>query len=109
QLQIQAVHQAQRPELILGELARQAALHLAAELRGALGYELGVGLVVSVHGYYSFVVRRRFPAPPARRAASGAMRTTGCPSSTSVRTVGPNARMTSRISVGRTWPFSTFT
>ena len=49
QLEVQAVHQPQRPELVLGDLAREAALHLAAKLRGALGDELLVELVVSVH------------------------------------------------------------
>ena len=49
QLEIQAVHQPQRPELVFGELAREAALHLAAKLRRALRDELLVELVVSVH------------------------------------------------------------
>ena len=35
QLQIQAVHEAQRPELVFVELAVQATVHLAAKLRDA--------------------------------------------------------------------------
>jgi len=49
QLKIEAVHQAQRPELVLVELAREAAVYLAAELRRSLGDELGVEFIVSVH------------------------------------------------------------
>ncbi len=49
QLEIQPVHQPQRPELVLGELARETARHLAAKLRRALRDELLVELVVSVH------------------------------------------------------------
>ena len=50
QLQVDAVHQPQRLELVLGQLARDAALHLVAELRHALAHELRVELVVAVHG-----------------------------------------------------------
>ena len=50
QLQVDAVHQPQRLELVLGQLARQAALHLVAELRHALAHELRIEFVVAVHG-----------------------------------------------------------
>ena len=49
QLQIEAVHQPQRLELVFGQLARKAALHLIAELRHAFFHELGVELVISIH------------------------------------------------------------
>ena len=42
--------QAQRLELVLGQLARDAAADLVAELRHALAHELRVELVVAVHG-----------------------------------------------------------
>ena len=113
QLQIEAVHEPQRPELVLGELAREPPLHLAAKLRGALGDELCVEFIVSIHrllpilwcsgarGWHPRIVGR----PRARCRAIGVAST----SVRSVRTVGPKARITSRISVGRTWPFSTLT
>ena len=50
ELQIEAVHQPQRPELILGEFAREPALRLVAELRDALGDEALVELVIAIHG-----------------------------------------------------------
>ena len=49
QLQIDAVHQPQRLELVLGQLARQAAADLVAELRHALAHELRIEFVVAVH------------------------------------------------------------
>jgi hypothetical protein len=49
QLQVDAVHEAQRLELVLVELAGHAARHLVAELRDALAHELGIELVVAVH------------------------------------------------------------
>ena len=48
-LQVQAVAQAQRPELILGELPRKVAPRLVAELRDALFDKRLVELVVLVH------------------------------------------------------------
>ena len=50
QLQVEAVHQAQRLELVLRQLAREAALDLVAELRDALAHELRIEFVVAVHG-----------------------------------------------------------
>jgi hypothetical protein len=49
QLQIEAVHQPDRLELVLGDLAGQPALNLLAELRGAVGHEFLVDRVVPVH------------------------------------------------------------
>ncbi len=42
ELQIQAVHQAQRLELLLGDLAGEASLDLGAELRGPVRQHLRV-------------------------------------------------------------------
>jgi hypothetical protein len=50
QLQIEAVHQPQRLELVLGQAAVQPARDLGAELGGALGNETVVELVIAVHG-----------------------------------------------------------
>jgi hypothetical protein len=50
QLQVDAVLQAQHLELVLGELAGQAALHLVAEFRDALVDQRAVDLIVSIHG-----------------------------------------------------------
>ena len=50
QLQIEAVHQPQRLELVLGQLAGQAARDLVAEFRDALGDQRPVEVVVEVHG-----------------------------------------------------------
>ena len=49
ELQVDAVHQPQRLELVLGELAREPAPDLVAKLGDALAHELGVELVVAVH------------------------------------------------------------
>ena len=49
-LDIQAIAQAQRPEFLLGQLARQVAARLVAELRDARIHEGLVKLVVLVHG-----------------------------------------------------------
>ena len=49
ELEIESVHQPQRLELVLGELARQPARHLAAELFGALVHQPGVEFVVAIH------------------------------------------------------------
>ena len=48
ELQIEAVHQPQRLELVLGQLAREAAAHLVAELLDALGDQRAVVVVVAV-------------------------------------------------------------
>ena len=60
-LDIQAIAQAQRPELLLGQLARQVAARLVAELRDARIHEGLVKLVVLVHGSidYRRVLRGR--------------------------------------------------
>ena len=50
ELQIDAVHQAQRLELVFGQLARQAARHLVAEFGDALGDQRAVEVVVEIHG-----------------------------------------------------------
>ncbi len=49
QLQIEPVHQPQRPELVLVDLAAYAPHHLVAELRGTLLHERRVELVISIH------------------------------------------------------------
>src|SRR5882724_12147242 len=49
ELQIEAVLQAQRPELVLGQLAGETTRHLTAELFHALGNESGVKFVVAIH------------------------------------------------------------
>ncbi len=51
ELQIDAVHQAQRLELLLGQLADQASRHLPAELVDAGVDEIAVKLVVPVHSW----------------------------------------------------------
>jgi hypothetical protein len=48
-LQVEAVHQAQRSELVLAQLAVDAALHLVPVLLDALSDDAGVHGVVSVH------------------------------------------------------------
>jgi len=53
QLQIEAVHQPDRLELVLGDLAGQPAVHLLAELRRAVGDEFLVDGVVAVHAITS--------------------------------------------------------
>src|SRR4029079_14638809 len=50
ELEIEAVHQPQGPELVLAERPREAALRLLAILRGALGDEAMIELVIAVHG-----------------------------------------------------------
>ncbi len=49
QLQIDAVHQPQRLELFLRELAGEPATDLAAELAHALGHQRAVEIIVDVH------------------------------------------------------------
>ena len=53
QLQIEAVHQPVRPELLLGQFAREAARDLVAELLDARGDESVVEFVVAIHGTIS--------------------------------------------------------
>src|SRR5690606_38796757 len=48
-LQVDAVLQPQRLELILGDLAREAPLDLTAKLRDALGNEPMVEFIVTIH------------------------------------------------------------
>ncbi len=62
ELQVHAVHQAVQLELVLGQLARQAPPGLVAELRDTLGHELGVELVIPIHG------RPPAPGPGSSRA-----------------------------------------
>ena len=50
ELEIEPVHQAQRPELLLADLALHAALDLPAELGHAVLNEGVVEFVVAVHG-----------------------------------------------------------
>jgi hypothetical protein len=50
QLQVEPVHQAQRLELILVELAGQTAANLSPELPNALGYQLVIEFVIPIHG-----------------------------------------------------------
>ena len=49
ELEVEAVHQPERLELVLGQLTGQAAGGLVAELRHALGDEIVVELIVAVH------------------------------------------------------------
>ena len=56
ELQIDAVHQPQRLELVLGELAGQPAPHLVAKFGDALGDEGAIEFVVEIH------VRPRLPS-----------------------------------------------
>ena len=48
-LDVQAVLQAQRPELVLGQLTREKAPRLVAKLRDTLVDEALIVVVVSVH------------------------------------------------------------
>ena len=48
-LQIEAVAQTQRLELVFAQFTRQAPLDLAAEFRAAVGKELAVDRVVAIH------------------------------------------------------------
>ncbi len=49
-LDVQAVAQAQRAELVLVQLALEETARLVAELRDPFGHEGGVDFVVAVHG-----------------------------------------------------------
>ena len=64
QLQIDAVHEPQRLELVLGQLARQAPADLVAELRHALAHELRIELVVAVHGQAAWAWARACSLSP---------------------------------------------
>lgn len=86
QLKIEAVHQAQRLELILGQLSGQAALHLIAEFLDAGVHDGLVIAVITIHGQIT-----QLPAS----ASFGLSVRSG-------RTVGPRARMRSLIWAGRT-------
>jgi hypothetical protein len=52
-LQIEAVLQAQRPELFFGQLAGETTCNLATELLGPLAHKSGIKLVVAIHRRYS--------------------------------------------------------
>ena len=49
QLQIDAVHQPQRTELVLGQFASQTALDLILELLNAGGNKRVIKLIVTIH------------------------------------------------------------
>ena len=49
ELQIEPIHQAQRPKLVFGQLAGKAAAHLIAILRDALVDEAMIEIVVAIH------------------------------------------------------------
>ena len=58
-LHVQAVLQTQRPELVVGEFAREIPAGLVAELGDALGDEAMVEVVVAVHGGSGAAAPRR--------------------------------------------------
>src|SRR5512139_1338176 len=93
QLQVQAVHEAERSELILRQLAREAPLHLPPKLRDSLVDEARIEFIVAVH--------LSIPSYSTRLGRQTSVR--------SVRIVGPNARIASRIAVGRGLPSLTST
>ena len=66
-LEIDAVHQPERPELLLGDLAGEPALDLVAELGDAGADKLVVELIVTVHARLSGVVSGGPPLPATRR------------------------------------------
>jgi hypothetical protein len=57
QLHVETVHQPQRLELILSELAGHATFYLAAELLDALGDQLFIEFVVTIHRGYSLAIQ----------------------------------------------------
>ena len=63
QLQIEAVHQPVRAELVLGQLAGEPAPDLLAELVDARGDEGGVEFVIAIHAASPSARARRAPAP----------------------------------------------
>jgi hypothetical protein len=81
ELEVETVHQAQRPELVFGQLAGEPSLHLAAELGDPILHERMIVFVVVIHRYRT------------SRASACLPR--------SFRTVGPRARIRSRYSFGR--------
>ena len=62
-LHVPAVLQAQRAEVVVGQLAGEVALELVAELRRALVHEAAVEVVVSIHAETVVVAGRRARAP----------------------------------------------
>src|SRR5882762_169225 len=73
-LDVEAVPEAQRAELVIGELAREKAPGLVAELGDALVDELLVDFVVKVHGSYNASlppIRISIAASPPRSSRSG--------------------------------------
>ena len=84
ELQVDAVHEPQRLELVFGHLARKAACHLAGELQDALVHRALVKFVVAIHQEAACLPRSR-------------------------RTVGPAARMISRCLTGLSDPLSCLT
>ena len=89
ELQIDAIHQPQRLELVLGQLARQAARDLVAKIRDALGDERAVEIVIEIH---------------ARPVSSFAQPWSLRSSATGSWIVGPLRRMLSRRFPGSTPP-----
>ena len=71
QLQIEAVLQAQRAELVLGQLAGDAARDLAAELIDPLLDDGGVEFVVTIHALLNLQSGRSTSPGRARRSACG--------------------------------------
>src|SRR6185437_9441353 len=81
ELEIDAVHQPQRLEFLLGQFAREAARDLIAEFRNPLGDQRAIEYVVDVH----------------RRTAIQLCRTKLCSAGvTGSAIVGPRQRMSSR-------------
>ena len=66
-LQVQAVHEPQRLELVLGQLARQASAHLVPELSGTVGQNRAIDGVVAIHSP-SYLRRIRLTRPEDRAA-----------------------------------------
>ncbi len=87
QLEIQTIHQPQRLELVLGQLAVETALRLVAKFRNARVDHLLVVLVIGIHQITSWIAW----------GSSGL-------SVRSPRTVGPKARTRSLICAGRGTP-----
>lgn len=88
QLQIDAVHQPQRLELVLGQFAAAAAVDLIAELRDALADQGGVKLVIAIHQAISFRAKARlWPTlgPTERMRSFSRSRPAGAWPSTSIR------------------------
>ena len=67
ELQVEAVGQPERLELLLGELARDAAAHLVAELLDALADQRAVVVVVLVEMSWAVEMGVRHNAPPRPR------------------------------------------